>query len=125
MYSALCQFPDQPCLYRTKQKIPGLCTLACPLYIVKNPLDLGGRKISINHQACLAADLILQTTRLEFVRILGCPAALPHDCMVHRLSGILIPYNYSLSLIRNTNARNIVCGCSNLGHCLYSNTKLR
>ena len=124
MNSSLGQLPDQPGLHGTKQKLTLLCSFAGTLHIIQDPFYLGGRKIRIDNKSCFFSEFIGKSFFLQTVTILRSSAALPYDCMINRLSRILIPDNGGLSLIGDTDRCNILCRCLNLVHSLSGNRKL-
>ena len=46
---SLCQLPDQPSFYGAKKQVTVFGAYSCVWHVIKNPFDLGGRKISIDH----------------------------------------------------------------------------
>ena len=107
MHRSLRQFPDQPGLNRSEKEFPTFRLFSCTLYIVQNPFYFGRRKIGIDHETCLLTEFLCESLFLEGVAVLGSSAALPDDCMINGISGILIPYNCRFSLIGNSDRRNI------------------
>ena len=124
MDSTFCQFPDQPCLHGSKQKLAFLSSFSCSRHIVQNPLDLRCRKISIDHKTCFLPEFFRQSFFHKRITVFRCPPALPDNCMIDRFPRILIPDNGGLSLIGNTDCRNIICCSGNHIHCFDSHSKL-
>ena len=124
MDSSSCQLPDQPCFNSTEQKLSPLCPLSGTFHIIQDPFHLGCGKISINDKSCFLTEFLLQTFFLQAVTVFCCSSALPHDGMIHRLTGIFVPDDGCLSLIRDTDRRDILCCGLNLIHCLSGNGKL-
>ena len=118
------QVIDQPAIHRTKQKFPFLCPFPCLRYMVKDPLNLRCTKISIRNQSGLCPYHIAISGTNQFIHSLRRPPALPHDPMIYRLPGLLIPHNSSLSLIGDSNSSDILRGGAHLCHCFRCNRKL-
>ena len=107
MHRTLGELPDQPGLHRSEQQLALLCKLSRPLNIIENPLDLRRRKIRVNDQSCLLTVCLLESLRLQCIRNVRCSAALPHDRIIDRFSCLLVPDNRRLTLIGDTDRRNI------------------
>ena len=107
MHRTLGELPDQPGLHRSEQQLALLCKLSRTLDIIENPLDLRRGKIRINDQSRLLTVRLLKSLCLQCIRNVRCSAALPHDRIVDRFSGLLIPDNRRLTLVGDTDRRNI------------------
>ena len=107
MHRTLGELPDQPGLHRSEQQLALLCKLSRTLNIIENPLDLRRRKIRVNDQSRLLTVCLLETLRLQCIRNVRSSAALPHDRIIDRFSSLLVPDNRRLTLIGDTDRRNI------------------
>ena len=125
MHSALGQLPDQPGLHGPEEDLAPLRPFSDALHIVENPLKLCGGKIGVDDQPGLCPEILFQSLRLQLIGHLRSPAALPHNRVVNRLPGLLIPHNDGLPLIGNPNPGNIPGGSADLAHSLHSHPKLR
>ena len=124
MHCTFGQLPDQPCLNRSKQQISALCLFSCSRNVIQDPFYLRTREVCVDYKSCLLSEFLGQSFFFQRVAIFGCSSALPHNGMINWLSCILIPHNRSLSLVRNSDCRNIFCRRSDYTHCLNRNTKL-
>ena len=107
MHRTLGELPDQPGLHRSEQQLALLCKLSRTLDIIENPLDLRRGKIRINDQSRLLTVRLLKSLRLQCIRNVRCSAALPHDRIVDRFSRLFVPDNRRLTLVGDTDRRNI------------------
>ena len=107
MHRTLGELPDQPGLHRSEQQLALLCKLSRTLNIIENPLDLRRGKIRVNDQSRLLTVCLLETLRLQCIRNVRSSAALPHDRIIDRFSSLLVPDNRRLTLIGDTDRRNI------------------
>ena len=107
MHRTLGELPDQPGLHRSEQQLALLCKLSRTLNIIENPLDLRRGKIRVNDQSRLLTVCLLETLRLQCIRNVRRSTALPHDRIIDRFSCLLVPDNRRLTLIGDTDRRNI------------------
>lgn len=61
------------------------------LGMIQNPPQLRPGKIGIDHEAGLGPECVHQPLFLQRVTVFGGAAALPHDGVVDRLTGDLVP----------------------------------
>ncbi len=94
-----CHLPYEPCLNGAKEQPAFFCPLSRARYVFQYPSELCPAEISVYQKTCLPAYHVAVPFCRQSVAVLGRPAALPHDSVIHRLSGILIPDYCSLSLI--------------------------
>ena len=123
MAPALCEFPNQPCLHGSEEKLAPFGALPHPLDMVENPRKLGCRKIGVQHKPGLLTDSVRM--RRKTVTVIDGPAALPHDGAIHRATGLAVPYNRRLTLVRDSDGVNLLRRDSGLAHRLNRNAELR
>ena len=124
MHLSLSELPYKPCLDCSKQKLSSFGSLPRSRHIVKEPLELSCRKISIYHKPCLFSEGIGKPLFLQRIRILCRASALPYYRVINRLSCIFIPYNCGLSLVSNAYRTYVGCRSLNIGHSLLCHLKL-
>ena len=88
--------------------------------MVKNPLDLGGREIRINHQASLLVDHLLITIFNQLFGDVARLLRLPDNCVINRLTGMAIPNNRRFPLVSNPNRRNLIGLDLGLNHYVWN-----
>ena len=125
MCLSACQFPDQPCIYSSKQQFAIFCTFSALFDMIKDPGKFGRRKVSIWDQSCFFVDFFTKSVFYQFLHFFCSPAALPDDRIVYRLSGCLLPDNRCLSLIGNADCRNVLFRYTDLAHRLGCYRNLR
>ena len=121
---SFCQFPDQPGLHCTEKKFAAFRAFPCSGNIVQDPFDLCGGKISVDHKSGFLTERLCQSFLFQRITVFRCPSALPYDCVIDRLAGLLIPYNGSLTLVGNSDGGDIFSGSADLCHCLNSYAQL-
>ena len=124
MNLAGCHFPDQPGIHRSKQKFTALSPLAGPLHMIQDPSQLRRGKIRVWNQAGLLVDVFSESICNQLRNHIRGPAALPHDRIVHRHTGPLIPDNRRLSLIRDPYRSNVLRSRANGSHRLRRHADL-
>src|SRR6185369_10205146 len=107
MHTAVGQLPNQPTIHSPKRQLPSLCSLPCSSYIVENPRNLAGGKISVNQQSSPFLNQRLVPLRLKLVTKLRRTPVLPNNRVVNRLARFAVPYNRCLALIGDSNRRHI------------------
>ena len=125
MHLSVRQLPNQPCFNRTEKQFSRFRFFSCARHIVKNPLELRTAEISVNQKPCLFADFLAETLLFQAVAVLRGSAALPHNCIVNRHSGFLIPDHRCLSLIRNADGLDILISSVNFQKRLLRHAHLR
>ena len=118
------QIPNQPGVHSPKEKLSSFGPLFCPGHMFQNPLNLCGRKISVRNQTCAFPHRASISFLNHLVYFVCRSSALPDNRRIHRFSCLLIPDYGCLSLICNSNRRNIRGICSDFTHCLYRHTHL-
>ena len=118
------QIPDQPAVNRSEQQPSLSGKFPASRDMVKDPLQLCGRKIRVRNQSGLLPDSVSKPILNQLLHDRSCPPALPDDRIVDRFSGIPVPYNRCLALICDTDRRNIFRTCSDPAHGLRRNTDL-
>ena len=119
------QFPDQPCIDGTKQKLAFDGPLPGTLHMIQNPFQLRRGKVRIRNQAGFLTDIVSESICRKRLDHVGCAAALPHNRVVHGLSRHPVPDNGRLSLIRDPDSCNTLRTCPQLSHRLRCHTDLR
>ena len=119
------ELPDQPGFNGTEEQLAPLCPLPGAGNVFQQPMDLGAGEVSVNDQAGLGPEGIGQPLGFQGVAVRTGTAALPHDGMVNGLAGDLIPNNGGLTLVGDTDGRNICRGGTDLLHGLHSYAQLR
>ena len=101
------QFPNQPTVHRAEGQLAGAGFGACAFHIFQQPSDLGGGKISVQHEAGLAADQWRFASGAEAIAFLGGAAILPHDRVVNGLAGFAVPQQRGLPLVGDADGGNV------------------
>ena len=124
MNGTLCQVPDQPCVYRSKEQFASLRLLPCAGYIFQYACNLRCAEIGIWNQPCPLPDRPVEAVPLEFLDHVRRSAALPYNRVIDRLSGLPVPEYRRLSLVRNADARNVLMRRPDHRHTFCRNRKL-
>src|ERR1035437_2385922 len=114
MHLAAREIPDQPSIHGTEQKFAILRPLACASDMIEYPFDLGSRKIGINDEPGILADVWLKPSGLQVVANSRRAATLPDDGVIDRLAACLFPDNSRFTLI----------GDADRGHFVGTNARL-
>ena len=93
--------------------------------MVQNPGQLASGKICVRDQAGFGANGFAHRALLQVLDGLRCPAALPHDGVVHRLSGLLVPDNGGLPLVGDADGSDIAVTRPDFAHGLQHDGELR
>ena len=93
------QVPDEPAVDGAEGQLAALGAVARALHVIEDPLDLGGGKIGIEHQAGLRRDCFAGTALFKFLAQRSGAAVLPHNGGMNRLAGGAIPHDHGLALI--------------------------
>lgn len=104
------QAPEQKRVDCSESETTALSLLSCTIYILKYPVDLGGREVGVDEQSGLASDQLGMSGLPELVAELRCPAVLPDNGTVNRYAGLSIPYDGCLSLVGYADCRDILRG---------------
>ena len=97
------KFPDQPGVQRTCEDLLFFYLFPDARHIVDDPANLCGREIRVYHQSGLLPDHIPVFLR-DGIRIFGRASVLPHDRVIDRYSGRLVPEHHCFTLVVNTDA---------------------
>ena len=100
------QVPDEPAVHRPGAQFSPLRPLADAGNVVHDPLQLRTGKIGVDQQAGLFRHRFSKAVGLQPVADLRCPAALPHNGIVHRLSCPAVPQDRRLPLVGDADAGN-------------------
>ena len=110
MHRTACQFPDQETI-DIAQQLTTRGAIACPIDMVKNPLEFGAARIRINLQACACGyHRLMACIAQDITEYRGTPA-LSDDGVMDGVARDLFPYNNCFTLIGNASR------CS-LGSCV-------
>ena len=101
------EVPDQPRVDGAKGELPGLCFRLGTGHVIQDPLELRGREIRIDHEPGLLANHLLHAARFQLVAGCGRAPILPDDGVVNGLSGLAIPNDGRLPLIRDADGRDV------------------
>src|SRR5262245_8345141 len=85
-----------------------MCLFANLRIVFKNPLDFRRREITVEEETCLLAELGQVNARGERITDRLSARVLPNDCRSHRFARILIPKDKGLSLVIESDSRDIV-----------------
>ena len=118
------QFPDEPCIDRSKQQLTPLCLLLRSRHMFQYPVYFGCRKIRVRNQACPLADQFSHPIGCQAVDPFCRPPALPDDRRIHWLSCLFIPHDRRLSLVRDPDTSNVCSRNTELTHGLCHDTEL-
>ena len=91
-----------------------LCLLAAALgalartrNVIEDPLDLRAGKIGVDEQAGLLLHIRAKTVGRELIADGRRAAALPDDCVIDGLAGVLVPDDRRLALVRDADAGDV------------------
>ena len=118
------QIPDQPGVNVAEEQLAPLRLCPGSGHMVQNPANLGGGEVGVQHHAAFAADLLRPALGRQLVAELGRAAALPHNGVVHRLAGGLVPDHGGLPLVGNANGGHVPGGGADLQQRLLGHTNL-
>ena len=107
MYLAPCEHPDKPCVDCAETEPAFFGFLSCSRYVFKDPTDLGCAEVGVNDKACLASYRVSMTFLLERVAVFRCASVLPYDGIIDRFSGLGVPYDGCLSLVRDADCSDV------------------
>ena len=119
------KLPDKPCLDSAEKQLSRLGFFSGPFNIVQNPFKLGSAEICVKKQTGLFSYHVPVSCRSQFIAVLRCPSALPYYCIVHRNSGLLVPYNRSFTLVGNSYSLDVLVGAVDFQQSLLRHTHLR
>ena len=107
MATPTCQIPYEPTVDGAKREFASICPCAHPRHVVQQPLQLGARKVGVEHQAGLALDHRRAALRTQAITLRGGSAVLPDDRMGHGLARLAIPQHGGFTLVGDANAHNL------------------
>ena len=111
------ELPHQPGVHGAEQDLARLGPLPRAGHVIQDPLDLGGGKIGIRHQAGILADVFRHAGLLhQLVHQRGGAAALPDDGIVDGAAGGLFPQDGGLALVGDADGVNVMDIHAALGH---------
>ena len=61
VYSAIGQFPQEPCIDGAKEEIAIFCFISCAFNIIQQPFNFGAGKIGVNYQAGFLRKLLFKS----------------------------------------------------------------
>ena len=107
MHLAAREVPDQPGIDRAEQQfaVPG--PLTGTGHVIENPFELGRRKIGIDDETGMLANVRLQPFGLQLVANSRRAPALPDDGIAHRFAGGLFPNHRGLALVGDADGGNL------------------
>ena len=76
--------------------------------MIQDPGDLRCTEVGIGNQSGLLPDDFVKTVLFQFLDHIGSPAALPYNGIVYRFSGIFVPEDRRLTLVRDADGFNLV-----------------
>ncbi len=101
------EFPDEPGLDRAECDLAALRFLPDALHIFKDPAHLGAGEIRVDQKSRAALEEFLQTFRFQFLAVSRGAAVLPDDGTVNGIAGLSVPHDDGLTLVRNTDRRDV------------------
>ena len=101
------QLPNQETINRAKQQFTIACAGTGTFNMVKNPTQLGARKIRINQEARALGDHLTMAGIAQTAALIGRAPILPDDCIVNGFTRGLIPNNRGFTLIGDANCGNL------------------
>src|SRR4029077_10930500 len=102
------QPPDDPGIDVAEQKVPTLGRRAGARNVVEDPLDFRPGEIGGDDKTGLALDQWLDTVVDQLLTDVDRARVLPHDRVVDRLPGLLLPDHRGLALVGDADARDLV-----------------
>ncbi len=125
MGCSICKLPDQPAVYSAEEKISRGGSLASFGYVIQNPFNFAGRKISIGDKSGCFTYVVGVTILFYLFNNLSSTAALPDDGIVDRPAAVPVPHNRCFTLIGDANSCDFLCCDVRLSNYLIHNCKLR
>ena len=113
------ELPGQPGVHGAEQELSVSGPLPGTCHMIQNPLDLGGGEIGVGDQTGGLSDVVGKALGRKLVHDVRRPAALPHDGVVHRPSGLFVPDNGGLPLVGDADGGNLPGVNPGLGHYLH------
>ena len=107
MGAAAGQIPDEPRIHVAEQQLAALGALARTRNVIEDPLDLRAGEIGVNEQAGLFLHIRAETVGRELIADGRRAAALPDDCVIDGLAGVLVPDDRRLALVRDADAGDV------------------
>src|SRR3974390_1087347 len=101
------QLPEQPGVNSAEGQFAAPRPFAGARYMVQQPADLARGEISVNDQARLAGYKFAIAGALKIIAKPGCPAVLPDDGVMNRLSAPAVPNDRRLALISDADCRDV------------------
>src|SRR5665647_3471209 len=108
------QVPDDPAVDGAHDELAALSLIACAGDVVEDPLDLGTTEVRGQGQTHALLVLVLVPAAELFDDLAG-TGVLPHDCVVDRLSGLLVPDDRGLALVGDTYRDDVVLRLARIG----------
>ena len=105
MHPAAGELPDEPGVHRAEEQPARLGLFSRAGHVLQNPLDLGGGEVGVHQQARVVLHIggELRVLFQRFAKRGGAPA-LPHDGVVNRTAGLLVPDDGGLPLVGDADA---------------------
>ena len=122
MYFPFGQFPDQPGINGTEQKLPPFRPFPGPFHMLQNPLNLRGGKIGIRNQPGLFFQSLCKPFPFQTVNHGSCSPALPYNGRIDGFSRLFLPHHCRFPLVGNSNSCNILGVHAQLPHSLGGHT---
>ncbi len=108
------EVPDDPGVHGAEEDVAGLGALAQALDVVQQPADLRAGEVAGQREAGLAAEAVLADVAAQLAAERLGAGVLPHQCVVHRLAGVLVPQDGGLALVGDTDRADVVLGQAGL-----------
>src|SRR5580704_16354934 len=105
---AVCQFPDEPGVNRSKGEFAPFRLFASPGNILQQPPNLGTRKVRVDYQARLALDEFFQTLGSHLITDRCGPTVLPNDRVEDWFTCFSIPNQGGLTLVSDADGRDVL-----------------
>ena len=103
------EVPGEPAVHRAEAQLPTLRALM-QVERIEQPAELAAGEVSVRHEARRRAYVRLKALVAQTLDDRRCAAALPHDRVVHRASGLPVPENRRLSLVGDADGGDVLHG---------------
>ena len=110
------ELPHQPGVHRAEEQLAPLRLLTGALYMVQNPLELGGGEVGVNEQSGVLLHIGGERpVGLQLLAQGGGAAALPHDGVGDGPAGLPVPDDGGLPLVGDADGGQLLRGHPGLG----------
>ena len=102
------QIIDEPGIHSSEQELSRLGIFSCRGHVVKDPLDLRSREISVGDKSRFHSYCVGKSLFLQLVANGSGSSALPHDGVIDGRARVSVPDNGGLALICDSDGGDLV-----------------